>query len=208
MMSFPSLLCPEQALHSCSSLRRIVPSSEPAPAAPPRAEVLDAVPQLCPRTVNSFFRFSPLWERTFNYARWRRAPTTGRRSAGREPLPARGGAARAPCERQHGGGRDVGRGAVLQALVQGRCGAAGRAGWSLPGRHPHPCLWPLADVKGRPCEDFCVLQHSNRRVAGRGAGYCSPGPGALWRRCAAGAATGPTVRVAPALPRRSARGWG
>ncbi|NWZ49182.1 F206A protein, partial [Haliaeetus albicilla] len=25
------------------------------------------------------------------------------------------------------------------------------------------CLWPVADVKGRPCEDFCVLQHSNRR---------------------------------------------
>ncbi|NXE23340.1 F206A protein, partial [Ardeotis kori] len=25
------------------------------------------------------------------------------------------------------------------------------------------CLCPVADVKGRPCEDFCVLQHSNRR---------------------------------------------
>ncbi|NWR92180.1 F206A protein, partial [Furnarius figulus] len=24
--------------------------------------------------------------------------------------------------------------------------------------------WYKADVKGRPCEDFCVLQHSNRRV--------------------------------------------
>ncbi|KAF1556163.1 Protein Simiate, partial [Eudyptes schlegeli] len=29
----------------------------------------------------------------------------------------------------------------------------------------HRCLCPVADVKGRPCEDFCVLQHSNRRVA-------------------------------------------
>ncbi|NXP23997.1 F206A protein, partial [Scytalopus superciliaris] len=27
--------------------------------------------------------------------------------------------------------------------------------------------WYKPDVKGRPCEDFCVLQHSNRRV-GRG----------------------------------------
>ncbi|KAF1572936.1 UNVERIFIED_CONTAM: Protein Simiate, partial [Eudyptes pachyrhynchus] len=27
----------------------------------------------------------------------------------------------------------------------------------------HRCLCPVADVKGRPCEDFCVLQHSNRR---------------------------------------------
>ncbi|RLW13054.1 hypothetical protein DV515_00000062 [Chloebia gouldiae] len=26
--------------------------------------------------------------------------------------------------------------------------------------------WYKPDVKGRPCEDFCVLQHSNRRVAG------------------------------------------
>ncbi|OXB57013.1 hypothetical protein ASZ78_015599 [Callipepla squamata] len=26
--------------------------------------------------------------------------------------------------------------------------------------------WYKADVKGRPCEDFCVLQHSNRRVGG------------------------------------------
>ncbi|OWK62988.1 Protein Simiate [Lonchura striata] len=23
--------------------------------------------------------------------------------------------------------------------------------------------WYKPDVKGRPCEDFCVLQHSNRR---------------------------------------------
>ncbi|NWQ67659.1 F206A protein, partial [Neopipo cinnamomea] len=29
--------------------------------------------------------------------------------------------------------------------------------------------WYKPDVKGRPCEDFCVLQHSNRRV-GRGGG--------------------------------------
>ncbi|NXX93420.1 F206A protein, partial [Centropus bengalensis] len=35
------------------------------------------------------------------------------------------------------------------------------------GRGGHWCLCPVADVKGRPCEDFCVLQHSNRRV-GRG----------------------------------------
>ncbi|NXN96827.1 F206A protein, partial [Rhinopomastus cyanomelas] len=28
--------------------------------------------------------------------------------------------------------------------------------------------WYKADVKGRPCEDFCVLQHSNRRVGLRG----------------------------------------
>lgn len=126
----------------------------------------------------------------------------------------RGGATRAPCGRQHGGGRGVGRGAVLHALVQGRCGAAGRAGWSVPGRHPHPCLWPLADVKGRPCEDFCVLQHSNRRVGRRGAGCCSPGPGALWRHRAAGAASGPSVRIVPALSSQlcassgGVRGWG
>ncbi|NWR71593.1 F206A protein, partial [Centropus unirufus] len=37
------------------------------------------------------------------------------------------------------------------------------------GRGGHWCLCPVADVKGRPCEDFCVLQHSNRRV----------GPGAI-----------------------------
>ncbi|NXB92564.1 F206A protein, partial [Vidua chalybeata] len=42
--------------------------------------------------------------------------------------------------------------------------AGGRAG---PGRGGGGALTPLcallADVKGRPCEDFCVLQHSNRR---------------------------------------------
>ncbi|NXX85355.1 F206A protein, partial [Urocolius indicus] len=35
----------------------------------------------------------------------------------------------------------------------------------LQGPARHWCLCPVADVKGRPCEDFCVLQHSNRRVA-------------------------------------------
>ncbi|NWZ31790.1 F206A protein, partial [Asarcornis scutulata] len=38
-----------------------------------------------------------------------------------------------------------------------------REGAGAAGPPPHPSLWPLADVKGRPCEDFCVLQHSNRR---------------------------------------------
>ncbi|NXV14295.1 F206A protein, partial [Cepphus grylle] len=31
--------------------------------------------------------------------------------------------------------------------------------------------WYKPDVKGRPCEDFCVLQHSNRRVAGPGGNW-------------------------------------
>ncbi|NWI97339.1 F206A protein, partial [Pitta sordida] len=30
--------------------------------------------------------------------------------------------------------------------------------------------WYKPDVKGRPCEDFCVLQHSNRRVGWGGPG--------------------------------------
>ncbi|NXP82545.1 F206A protein, partial [Ramphastos sulfuratus] len=30
-------------------------------------------------------------------------------------------------------------------------------------RGGHWCLCLVTDVKGRPCEDFCVLQHSNRR---------------------------------------------
>ncbi|XP_062371395.1 protein Abitram isoform X1 [Cinclus cinclus] len=44
----------------------------------------------------------------------------------------------------------------------------GRAGpgWAEEGRLRCGALTPLcallADVKGRPCEDFCVLQHSNR----------------------------------------------
>ncbi|NXC30496.1 F206A protein, partial [Campylorhamphus procurvoides] len=32
--------------------------------------------------------------------------------------------------------------------------------------------WYKPDVKGRPCEDFCVLQHSNRRVGPGGWPIC------------------------------------
>uniref|UniRef100_A0A8B9UTI4 Protein Simiate n=1 Tax=Anas zonorhyncha TaxID=75864 RepID=A0A8B9UTI4_9AVES len=38
--------------------------------------------------------------------------------------------------------------------------AAGRAGGGGAARYF--TRWYKPDVKGRPCEDFCVLQHSNR----------------------------------------------
>ncbi|KAI6075376.1 Protein Simiate [Aix galericulata] len=57
--------------------------------------------------------------------------------------------------------------------------AAGRAGGGGAARYF--TRWYKPDVKGRPCEDFCVLQHSNRRVAaGSGLPLSSSSGGRLW----------------------------
>lgn len=69
----------------------------------------------------------------------------------------------------------------------GTAGPGGEGGggrfWGVPWSVGDGCLWPVADVKGRPCEDFCVLQHSNRRVVltglagGAGEGWILGGVG-------------------------------